>query len=68
MPWPFFPGGENAFWMSSAGEPLFAQPLPSEGWPVWPTTPGAVPGGLGGLPYTFAYFDRGRCFLGHDCP
>jgi hypothetical protein len=69
MPLPFFYGGENMFWMSSAGEPLFVQPLPfNEGWKLWPTTPGVVPGGLGGIPYTVAYFQRDNCFLGRNCP
>lgn len=68
MPFPFFFGAENAFWMSSAGEPLFVQPLPSEGFNFWPTTPGAVPGGLGGIPYSFAYVQRRDCFLGKRCP
>lgn len=69
MPLPFFYGGENMFWMSSAGEPLFVQPLPlNEGWKLWPTTPGVVPGGLGGIPYTVAYIQRDGCFLGQNCP
>ncbi|WP_309890153.1 pilus assembly protein [Archangium sp.] len=70
MPLPFFYGGENMFWMSSAGEPLFVQPLFNEMFAprVWPTTPGVVPGGLGGIPYTAAYIQRRGCFLGQDCP
>jgi hypothetical protein len=70
MPLPFFFGGENMFWMSSAGEPLFVQPLLNETFSLrpWPTTPGVVPGGLGGIPYTAAYIQRRGCFLGQDCP
>lgn len=71
MPLPFFYGGENMFWMSSSGEQLaFVQPLFNEMFSprVWPTTPGLVPGGLGGIPYTAAYIQRRGCFLGQDCP
>ena len=68
VPFPFLPAGENAFWMSSVGEPFFVQPLLTEGWSLWPTSPGAVPGGLAGIPYSISYFDRDDCFLGKDCP
>ncbi len=69
MPFPFFFGAENAFWLSAPGEEvLFMQPLPSEGWKLWATTPGGVPAGLGGVPYTVAYVQRDGCFLGKDCP
>ncbi|WP_224369066.1 TadE family protein [Hyalangium versicolor] len=69
LPFPFFFGGENAFWMSAMGEESgMVQPLPSEGWIAWPTSPGLVPGGLSGIPYTVAYFQRDSCFLGKDCP
>jgi hypothetical protein len=70
LPFPFFPGGENMFWMSAMGEEtLFVQPLPSEQFlAVWPTTPGLVPGGLAGIPYTVSYLSREGCFLGKDCP
>jgi hypothetical protein len=69
LPLPFFFGGENMFWMSAMGEEAgFVQPLFSEGWGFWPTTPGLVPGGLAGIPYTVSYLQRERCFLGKDCP
>ncbi|MFL5348466.1 MAG: pilus assembly protein [Hyalangium sp.] len=69
MPFPFFFGGENAFWMSAMGEETgMVQPLPSEGWKLWPTSPGLVPGGISGIPYTIAYFQRDSCFLGKSCP
>ncbi len=69
MPFPFLYAGENAFWMSAMGEEfLFVQPLPSEGWGIWPTTPGLVPGGIAGIPYTVSYLQREKCFLGKDCP
>lgn len=69
LPFPYFFGGENMFWMSAMGEETaFVQPLPSEGWDVWPTTPGLVPGGLAGIPYTVSYVQRDECFLGKDCP
>jgi hypothetical protein len=69
LPFPFFFGGENMFWMSAMGEEtLFVQPLPSEGWGIWPTTPGLVPGGLAGIPYTVSYVQRDSCFLGKECP
>lgn len=69
LPFPFFFGGENMFWMSAMGEESgMVQPLPSEGWSLWPTSPGLVPGGFGGIPYTVAYFQRDGCFLGKDCP
>jgi hypothetical protein len=70
MPLPFFYGGENMFWMSSAGEPLFVQPTGfslAEGWPLWPTTPGAAPIGVPGLAYSLSYTMRDGCFLGRDC-
>jgi hypothetical protein len=70
MPLPFFHGAENFFWMSSAGEPLFVQPTAltmAEGWPLWPTTPGAAPIGVPGLAYSFSYAKRDDCFLGRDC-
>jgi hypothetical protein len=70
MPPPFLPVlAENMFWMSSVGEPLFVQPLLfSEGWSLWPTSPGAVPGGFAGIPYAVSYVQRDECFLGKDCP
>jgi hypothetical protein len=69
MPPTFLPVlAENMFWMSSVGESIFIQPLPSEGWSIWPTTPGPVPGGLAGIPYSVAYFQRDECFLGKGCP
>ncbi len=69
MPLPFFFGAENAFWLSAPGEEtLFVQPIPSEGWKIWPTSPGLVPGGLMGIPYTVSYIQREGCFLGRNCP
>ena len=70
FPMPFFFGAENFFWMSSAGEPAFVQPTGftlAEGWPLWPTTPGASPIGVPGLGYSAAYIKRKECFLGRDC-
>ncbi|HVG60717.1 MAG TPA: TadE family protein [Hyalangium sp.] len=71
MPLPLFPFiTENMFWMSSVGEPIFVQPLLGESNSLtgWPTSPGPVPGGFAGLPYSVAYFQRDECFLGKDCP
>ena len=70
MPMPFFEGAENMFWLSSAGEPSFVQPTAfslSEGWPLWPTTPGAVPIGIKGFAYSASYLKRHGCFLGRNC-
>jgi hypothetical protein len=66
-PLPFFPGAENAPWLSSIAEPVWVQPQLSEGLPVWPTSPGLVPALYGGIPYTVSYFQRDSCFLGHGC-
>ena len=72
LPFPFFFGAENMFWMSSMGEPeLFLQPLGSEGHGIWGTSPGHVPiiGGssvAGGL-YFASFIGRNSCFLGKSC-
>ncbi|MBX5480573.1 MAG: pilus assembly protein [Myxococcaceae bacterium] len=73
MPFPFFFGGENFYWMSAMGEdslPPFVQipRLASMGDKTWTTTPGGEPGsGTSGLPYVGSFILRtakGNCFLG----
>ncbi|MBN1205677.1 MAG: pilus assembly protein [Myxococcaceae bacterium] len=69
MPLPMFPGSENVFWMSAAGEETaFLQPLGNEiGYTLWPTSP-ALPTGIVSAFYTYAYTQREGCFLGQECP
>lgn len=68
MPFPFFFGGENVFWMSAMTEQTnFVQPIVTVGSPLWTTTPGGFVGTslpVGGM-YSISYLALRRgCFLG----
>ena len=74
LPFPFFPGGENMFWMSATGDTeLFTQLTGVDSLGgflghAWTTTPGGIPGvGLVGGMYAASYFMRSGCFLGKGC-